>query len=142
MARRVLIITYLFPPSGGVGPPRYAGYARHLPAHGFEVSVIAPRNPNTPLYDPDLLQQVPAQTRVHRVFNPGVPYFLRDRLWSGISGSAARLALPPNMPISNDPREILVRSHMFSAWRVLSALERGLTITTQVIPASLRPRVR
>ena len=94
MARRVLIITYLFPPSGGVGPPRYAGYARHLPAHGFEVSVIAPRNPNTPLYDPDLLQQVPAQTRVHRVFNPGVPYFLRDRLWSGISGSAGR---PPGV---------------------------------------------
>jgi len=95
MARRILIITYLFPPSGGVGPPRYAGYTRHLPAHGFEVSVIAPKNPNTPLYDPDLLQQVPPQTRVYRVFNPGVPYFLRDRLWSKISGNAGR---PPGTP--------------------------------------------
>jgi hypothetical protein len=88
MAHRVLIITYLFPPSGGVGPPRYAAYTRHLTAHGFEVSVIAPKNPNTPLYDPDLLQQVPPQTRVHRVFNPGVPYALRDRLWSRMSASA------------------------------------------------------
>jgi hypothetical protein len=88
MAHRVLIITYLFPPSGGVGPPRYAGYARHLPALGFDVSVIAPKNPNTPLYDPALLQQVPPQTHVHRVFNPSVPYFLRDRLWGKISGNA------------------------------------------------------
>src|ERR1017187_9638664 len=49
MSHRVLIITYLFPPSGGIGPPRYVGYTRHLPAHGCEVSVIAPKNPHTPL---------------------------------------------------------------------------------------------
>jgi hypothetical protein len=88
MPHRVLIITYLFPPSGGVGPPRYAGYTRHLPAHGCEVTVIAPKNPNTPLYDPALLQQVPPQTRVHRVYSPSVPYFLRDRIWKKVSGTA------------------------------------------------------
>ena len=85
MAHRVLIITYLFPPSGGVGPPRYAGYARHLPAHGCEVSVIAPKNPQTPLYDPALLAQVPPQTHIHRVFAPAVPYFLRDRIWKNVT---------------------------------------------------------
>jgi hypothetical protein len=95
MSHRVLIITYLFPPSGGIGPPRYVGYTRHLPAHGCEVSVIAPKNPHTPLYDPALLQQVPPETRVHRVFSPTVPYFLRDRVWKNISGSAGR---PPGAP--------------------------------------------
>jgi glycosyltransferase involved in cell wall biosynthesis len=50
--------------------------------------VIAPRNPHTALYDPALLQQVPPQTRVHRVFDPGVPYLLRDRLWKNVSRSA------------------------------------------------------
>jgi hypothetical protein len=88
MPHRVLIITYLFPPSGGIGPPRYVGYTRHLPAHGCEVSVIAPKNPHTPLYDPALLKQVPPETRVHRVFCPSVPYFLRDRIWKKISGKA------------------------------------------------------
>ena len=90
MAHRVLIITYLFPPSGGVGPPRYAGYARLLPEHGCQVSVIAPKNPHTPLYDPALLQQVPPETRVHRVFSPTVPYFLRDRLWKKVTDGQGR----------------------------------------------------
>lgn len=92
MAHHVLIITYLFPPSGGVGPPRYAGYARYLPEHGCEVSVIAPKNPNTPLYDPGLLKQVPPQTHVHRVFSPAVPYVLRDRIWKKVSAGGATAA--------------------------------------------------
>jgi len=95
MSHRVLIITYLFPPSGGIGPPRYVGYTRHLPAHGCEVSVIAPKNPHTPLYDPALLKQVPPQTRVHRVFCPSVPYFLRDRIWKKISGKTDGAAGSP-----------------------------------------------
>src|SRR5664279_5011509 len=95
MPHRVLIITYLFPPSGGVGPPRYAGYTRHLPAHGCEVSVIAPKNPNTPLYDHALLQQIPPQTRVHRVFSPSVPYFLRDRIWKKVSGKPGDASATP-----------------------------------------------
>jgi hypothetical protein len=85
MGHRVLIITYLFPPSGGIGPPRYVAYARHLPAHGCEVSVITAKSPNTPLYDPDLMRQVPSETRVHRVFNPDVPYAFRDRIWKNLS---------------------------------------------------------
>ena len=80
MAHRVLIISYLFPPSGGIGPPRYVAYTRYLPSHGCEVSVITARNPHTPLYDPGLMSQVPPETRVHRVFNPDVPYAFRDRM--------------------------------------------------------------
>ena len=87
LAHRVLIITYLFPPSGGIGPPRYAAYTRHLPAHGCEVSVITASNPHTPLYDPGLLAFVPPETRVFRVFNPDVPYAFRDRIWKSVTGS-------------------------------------------------------
>ena len=86
MPHRVLIITYLFPPSGGIGPPRYVGYTRYLPAHGCEVSVITAKNPRTPLYDPGLLKQVPPQTQVFRVFNPDVPYAFRDRIWKSLTG--------------------------------------------------------
>src|SRR5206468_7681412 len=106
MAHRVLIITYLFPPSGGIGPPRYVGYTRHLPAHGFEVSVIAPKNPHTPLYDPALLKQVPPETRVHRVFCPSVPYFLRDRVWKKIAGKPAVSVATPH----SDPNSGLVHA--------------------------------
>ena len=42
--RRVLIVAYYFPPLGGVGSVRVSGFARNLPAHGWEPTVLAPRN--------------------------------------------------------------------------------------------------
>lgn len=90
MAHRVLIITYLFPPSGGIGPPRYVAYTRHLRSHGCEVSVLTAKNPNTPLYDPDLGKKVPPETRIHRVFNPDVPYAVRDKIWKRITAGAGK----------------------------------------------------
>jgi glycosyltransferase involved in cell wall biosynthesis len=85
VSHRVLVITYLFPPSGGIGPPRYVGYTRHLPTHGCQVSVLTAKTPNTPLYDPGLGNKVPPETKIHRVFNPDVPYAFRDRIWKRIA---------------------------------------------------------
>ena len=90
MADRVLIITYLFPPSGGVGVPRFVSYSRYLPKHDCQAFVLTVRNPATPTYDPDLARQVPPETRVYRAFNPEIPYDLRDRIWKRVlSGQAA-----------------------------------------------------
>jgi hypothetical protein len=76
---RVLVITYLFPPSGGVGVSRFVSYARYLPDHNCEPYILMVRNPATPLYDPDLAKKVPPETRVFRAFNPEVPYGLGYR---------------------------------------------------------------
>jgi hypothetical protein len=103
MKHRVLIITYLFPPSGGIGPPRYVAYCRHLRAHGCEVSVLTAKNPNTPLYDPGLLKKVPPETKVFRVFNPDVPYAFRDKIWQRLGGGkgsaagSAAASAPPGL---------------------------------------------
>jgi glycosyltransferase involved in cell wall biosynthesis len=40
---RALLIAYYFPPMGGMGSIRALGMARHLPAAGVEVAVVAPR---------------------------------------------------------------------------------------------------
>lgn len=42
--RRVLIVAYYFPPIGGIGSIRMAGFANHLPEFGWEPTVIAPRS--------------------------------------------------------------------------------------------------
>jgi hypothetical protein len=81
---RVLIITYLFPPSGGVGVPRFVSYARYLPELNCNVSVLTASNPSTPVYDPELAKQIPPATKVFRAFNPELPYDLRDRIWKSI----------------------------------------------------------
>jgi len=81
---RVLLISYLFPPSGGVGVPRAVSYARYLPLHHCEVFVLTARYPATPLYDYDLLKTVPPETKVIRAFNPEIPYGIRDRFWKRV----------------------------------------------------------
>lgn len=43
MTRRVLIVAYYFPPLGGIGSLRTLGHARHLPEHGWDTVVLAPR---------------------------------------------------------------------------------------------------
>jgi glycosyltransferase involved in cell wall biosynthesis len=62
--RKVLMITYHFPPSGAVASFRLLGFARHLPGHGWQPIIVAPpRVPGEP-EDPDLVKLVPPQTAV------------------------------------------------------------------------------
>jgi glycosyltransferase involved in cell wall biosynthesis len=42
--KRVLIVAYYFPPIGGIGSIRLARFASLLPEHGWDVSVLAPRD--------------------------------------------------------------------------------------------------
>lgn len=42
--RRVLIVAYYFPPIGGIGSIRLARFASMLPEHGWDVTVLAPRD--------------------------------------------------------------------------------------------------
>jgi glycosyltransferase involved in cell wall biosynthesis len=42
--RQVLIVAYYFPPLGGIGSLRVHGFASHLPAYGWEPTVLAPRD--------------------------------------------------------------------------------------------------
>ena len=42
--KRVLIVAYYFPPIGGIGSIRLARFASLLPEHGWDVTVLAPRD--------------------------------------------------------------------------------------------------
>jgi glycosyltransferase involved in cell wall biosynthesis len=86
----VLLISYLFPPSSGVGSPRALSYTRYLPEHGCRVVVLTARFATTAYNDVALLDKVPEDTIIHRVFNPEVPYAFRDRIWKSVA--PARLA--------------------------------------------------
>jgi len=82
----VLIVSYLFPPCGGVGVLRPVAYARHLPELGCPASVVTVRWPRTAYKDPELEARVPSSTRVYRVANPELPYGLKNGVWSRLSG--------------------------------------------------------
>ncbi|MFO0891130.1 MAG: glycosyltransferase family 4 protein [Isosphaeraceae bacterium] len=68
--RKLLIVSYHFPPSAASGSFRLLGFVRHLPKFGWETSVVAPpRLPWEPT-DEGLLARVPPGTRIHHVRYP------------------------------------------------------------------------
>jgi glycosyltransferase involved in cell wall biosynthesis len=94
--RKILLISYLFPPAGGVSVQRILSFAKYLPGLGYETHVLTAKNPSTPTIDASLLKLVPAEVRVHRTLTPEVPYGLKQKAWKLISpgGKAEKAAVP------------------------------------------------
>jgi len=88
----VLLLTYMFPPAGGIGTPRALAYTRYLPGPGCRLSVLAPTRPALRDLDPDLHKLVPADVVVHRAWTPEPSMSLRDKLWRNraLSGNGAQ----------------------------------------------------
>ncbi|PWK19779.1 glycosyltransferase family 4 protein [Xanthomarina spongicola] len=55
---KVLIITYYWPPAGGPGVQRWLKFVKYLPEFGIEPIVYIPSNPNYPIIDESLIQEV------------------------------------------------------------------------------------
>jgi glycosyltransferase involved in cell wall biosynthesis len=49
--RSLLLIAYYFPPLGGIGVQRSLRFARYLPEHGWDVTVLRPSTPTYPVRD-------------------------------------------------------------------------------------------
>jgi glycosyltransferase involved in cell wall biosynthesis len=64
MSKKVLIVTYYWPPSGGSGVQRWLKFVKYLDKAGWETFVLTPENPSFALSDPTLLRDVPVNTEV------------------------------------------------------------------------------
>lgn len=62
--KRVLIIVYYWPPSGGAGVQRWLKFAKYLPQFGWQPVIYTPENPDFQLQDPGLLDEIPKETEV------------------------------------------------------------------------------
>ncbi|MCG8603694.1 glycosyltransferase family 4 protein [bacterium] len=71
-SRKVLIITYYFPPSGGAGVQRTLKFVKYLRKFGWEPVVLTVKNGDYPAYDESLFTDVPAKIKVYRtrIFEP------------------------------------------------------------------------
>ncbi|MGS2726065.1 glycosyltransferase [Psychroserpens sp. BH13MA-6] len=58
MKKRVLIITYYWPPAGGPGVQRWLKFVKYLPEFGIQPIVYCPENPSYPLEDSSLQAEV------------------------------------------------------------------------------------
>jgi len=64
--KRVLVITYYWPPNGGAGVYRWLKFCKYLPEHGWTPVVYTPSNPELTAEDPGLLRDVLPGTEVLR----------------------------------------------------------------------------
>jgi glycosyltransferase involved in cell wall biosynthesis len=62
--KKVLIISYYWPPSGGVSVLRSLKFVKYLPAHHWTPIVYVPSNPQYDLLDEDNLRQIPPEIQV------------------------------------------------------------------------------
>lgn len=64
--KKVLIVTYYWPPSGGSGVQRWLKFAKYLPSFGWEPHVFTPENPSFAVQDLSLEADVPQDAEVIR----------------------------------------------------------------------------
>ncbi len=57
--KKVLIITYYWPPAGGPGVQRWLKFVKYLSQFNIEPIVYVPENPHYPLVDDSLLNEIP-----------------------------------------------------------------------------------
>ena len=62
--KRVLVITYYWPPTGGSGVQRWVKFAKYLPSEGWQPVIYTPANPEQLAIDESLLEEIPAGTEV------------------------------------------------------------------------------
>lgn len=62
--RKVLIITYYWPPSGGAGVQRWLKFSKYLREFGWEPVIYTPENPEAPVHDFSLLQEIPESVEI------------------------------------------------------------------------------
>jgi len=70
--KRVLIITYYWPPSGGSGVQRWLKMSKYLPEYGWQPVIYTTENAEYPIVDPSLEKDVSPQAEVIRrpIFEP------------------------------------------------------------------------
>lgn len=70
--KKLLVITYYFPPSGGAGVQRVLKFVKYLPEFDIEPIVLTVQDGDFPTRDESLMSDVPATIKIHRtkIFEP------------------------------------------------------------------------
>jgi glycosyltransferase involved in cell wall biosynthesis len=154
MHRRVLLVTYPFPPVGGAGVQRITKFAKYLPQCGWRASVLTVKNPSVPLYDDSLAADIPAGTIVQRArtWEPG--YAVKAAVANGgggTDGAVRRLAKGAvrrcsNLLLQPDPQVLWMPGAVGEGTRLLrqvphaAIVASGPPFSTFLIGAALSRR--
>ncbi len=70
--KKVLIITYYWPPAGGPGVQRWLKFVKYLRDFGIEPVIYVPENPHYPIVDTSLEKEIPKNITIYKqpLFEP------------------------------------------------------------------------
>ena len=93
--KKLLIITYYWPPAGGPGVQRWLKFVKYLPEFNIQPVVYVPENPSYPIIDDDLLSEISSQAIVIKkpIFEPYglAALFSKNKTLSDMSNLFTRL---------------------------------------------------
>lgn len=110
--KKVLIITYYWPPAGGPGVQRWLKFVQYLPYFGIEPVVYAPQNPRYPIIDSSLEATIPGGITV--VKHPiAEPYRLASFFARGKINQMSRSILPEKKQSLTEKILLWIRGNLF-----------------------------
>ncbi len=109
--KRLLIITYYWPPTGGSGVQRWVKFSKYLPAFGWQPVIYTPENPERLAFDESLLADIPECAEIIKT-HILEPYELYRRL----SGTKKGAEVNPLNARSGSPKKrisLWLRGNLF-----------------------------
>lgn len=139
---KVLIVSYAFPPAGGVGVQRMSKLVKYLPEFGVEPTVLTAKDPSVPIEDETTLRDLPPNTTMIRTQTLEPNYRLKAKVWQGATKSsvfrqaltrvASRIFVP-------DPQILWLPSTAPALFRLSSAVHVVLISAPPFSPFLLGP---
>ena len=90
--KKVLMITYDFPPMRTSGVYRPVKFVKYLKNHGWHATILTVKNPHQVAEDENLLKEVPKECKIYRAYS-FEPTKLEDRVYQKICGTTKRKKL-------------------------------------------------
>ena len=84
--RRLLLISYYFPPCGGAGVQRWLRILKYLPLEGWDITVLTTKSGDYPIIDDTLLEELPPEIKVVRTKTP-----IFGNVYKKISGEKSKI---------------------------------------------------
>lgn len=110
--KKILIITYYWPPAGGPGVQRWLHFVRYLPQYDIEPIVLIPENPFYPIQDPELKKQIPSGVKILKVPTQE-PYPWAKLISAGATKKMSSGILPENKTGLLEKCLLFIRGNFF-----------------------------
>jgi glycosyltransferase involved in cell wall biosynthesis len=113
--KKVLIITYYWPPSGGSGVQRWLKFVKYLPSYGWTPYIFTPENPSFDIKDESLFHDVPPEAEVIHfpIWEPYSLFLSLSRIFGGSRSAKPTELVKMKKQSSFQTISIWIRGNLF-----------------------------